>query len=837
MQRTIHQRWLSRLAAARKLFAACRAARFARLFALCLTVSAACYRQEAAEWPGYDLLAAPLPSPPRIVGGVPVSEVDYQRILRWGADWFRYETFGGERMTTDVVGLLDSPLDVPCGDPARSANGCMRRESTRTYFVRALDALDGVIGNLYTGNGGPDGPGFTHDLVLRFPPGSRLRGLPLPEEVHTGLDVEAGSPWPIGLSAVRTSEADAKLPYVWDLAELGAGPAPGAGSVRVGITCALCHYSLDVDWDGKSDLKSARLGHPTPGSAYLPEQSWAVGNQDLKVGWLFAMSQNPLVGFAIFSGPIGDDSPEKALAWVEWIKASYRVAPESVAREVVRGMLLQPRGYADVSSNARYNASQFPPLLTQQYRPSNSDGAVLNGADRNSVVWTTTMDFSGLVGLARDRGGSTSGFLYWEEKSIYDLFTAKELAELMVYGAPAVRFAPERENELRDDILGVSDGVPGMLDPDSVYVMEGPAGVMPPDILRHPSNERAGRIRQPRDFGGDAELRGPVLALLGMRTRTRPSFAANPEFRAVLRRYPELRSDEFTGEAVNAVLDWEPSPPNLSQRLARASELVPRGYQVFKTEGCVNCHRGPFSTDNLIHRLSARRAREIGIAAASTAPWRSLGRGRGPAIESNSDRAWDSRKLTLYVDPSYDPKTGQAVAAGSPLRGLFGNQVVGYKTTHLRYLWGSAPYLHDGGVGVAIAPTSAVDRDDLSRVLKLPAIDKVFGMGAILREQEAYPKRRLRADAALSLQALLLRAERAQILARRHALVVPVPGVGHSENPLGVPPFVSAEQLGISGSGHEFYVDDVPGGERVTALVAFLLALDDDPGALPQRSP
>jgi hypothetical protein len=767
---------------------------------------------------------------------VTVSEADYRRILSWGADWFRYETFGGERLVTDVVGLLQSPIEVPCTSESPRTDGCTRLESTRTYFVRALDDLDGVRGNLYSGNGGPDGTGFTHDLVVRFPAGTRMRGLPLPEEVHTGLDVEAGSAWPIGLSAVPTNSEDANLPYVWNLEKLGAGPAPRAGSVRIGITCALCHYSLDVDWDGKTDLKSARLGHNTAGSPYLPEQSWAVGNQDLKVGWLFAMSQNPLVGFAIFSGPIGNNSPEDAFDWVKWVKESYRVAPESVAREVVRGMLLQPRGYADVSSNARYNASQFPPLLTQHYWPSNSDGAVLNGADRNSVVWTTTMDFSGLVGLARDRGGSQSGALYWEEKSIYDLFTAKELAELMVHRAPATLFDPQREAPLRDDILGVSDGVPGMMDPDSLYVMEGPGGVIPPEILHHPLNEQAGRIRKASDFGGDAALRGPLLALLGMRAHTRPKTAADPELAALVKRYPDLKVDELTGEAVNAVLDWQPSPPNLSQRLARASALVPRGYEVFKESGCVNCHRGPFYTDNVIHRISARRAGEIGIAAPSTAPWRSLGRGSGPAIESNKDRAWDSRKLMLYVNPSYDPKTGLAVAAGSPLRGLFGDQVVGYKTTHLRYLWGSAPYLHDGGVGVAIAPTSAVDRDDLAQVLKLSNSEKMFGMGPILAYQEANPKQWLRADAALSLQALLLRAEREQVLAQRHTPLVPVPGIGQSENPLGAPARVSAEQLGISGAGHEFYIEDAPGGERITALVAFLLALDDAPSALPQRS-
>jgi hypothetical protein len=44
---------------------------------------------------------------------------------------------------------------------------------------------------------------------------------------------------------------------------------------------------------------------------------------------------------------------------------------------------------------------------------------------------------------------------------------------------------------------------------------------------------------------------------------------------------------------------------------------------------------------------------------------------------------------------------------------------------------------------------------------------------------------------------------------------------------------VSLLSLGAEGRGHEFWIDDVPGGERVSALVAFLLALDDAPGQLP----
>ena len=782
--------------------------------------------------PAFDALRDARPRAPHTVAGVPVSDADYQQVVRWGASWFRYETFGGERAITDLIGLFSASVEVPCA-PTVGATSCTRRESALSYFIRALDELDGQRGNLYSGNGGFEGKGYTHDLTVRFPAGSRLYGLPLPEAVHTGLDVEAGSAWPIGISPVPAEGADVKLPYVWDLESFGAGPVSGPKHVRVGITCALCHYSLDVDWDGKTDLRSAELDKPTPGSPYRPEDAWAIGNQDLKVGWLFSLSSNPLVGFSVLSGPIGvGQNAQAAYEWARWVKEHYRAAPEMVRREVVRGMLVQPRGFADVSPNARYDASQFPPLFTQRYWPSNSDGSILNAADRDNIAWTGTMDFSGLVGLGSDRGSSVQ--LYWEPKPVYDAFSARELAELMTYLSPAGMADPRQRDVLRDDILGVSDGVPGLMDPASMYVMQGPPNTVPGDVLGHPDNARNQRLKRPEDFGGDAPLRGPLMALLGLRVHTRPRIAQAIGLDAFLARYPKLRRDEFTAEAVNTMLDWQPSPSNVTPRAQRSRGLVAKGAEVFASAGCGECHRGAFFTDNLVHRMSARRAAEIGIAAPSTAGFRSLGRGSGPAIGANPEHAIGSRPLVLFIAPGYDPETGATTTAGGPLRGLFGTQPVGYKTSQLRYLWGSAPYLHDGGVGVAVAPSSHGDRDDLPRLLALPESEKVYGMGAILAEEERTPERRLRPDAALSLQALVLRAERERVLAHRNDRVIPVP---RGENSLGAPAAVSAEELGVDGAGHDFYLDDAPGGERVTALVAFLLALDDSVADAPAWSP
>src|SRR6266851_3523252 len=96
-----------------------------------------------------------LPSPPpHEVGGHPVSDADYARFVAWGADWFRGETFGGERSVTDVLGLMNGVVEVPC-DPGPP--GCFREQRVFELFVTALDALDGVRGNLFTGNGGPQG--------------------------------------------------------------------------------------------------------------------------------------------------------------------------------------------------------------------------------------------------------------------------------------------------------------------------------------------------------------------------------------------------------------------------------------------------------------------------------------------------------------------------------------------------------------------------------------------------------------------------------------------------------------------------------------------------------
>lgn len=803
--------------------------------ALCACASSATYRD-------FDVLAKPPPRAPYAVRDATFAFAEYWRYVEAGETWFRTETFGGERATTDVAGLFDAEIEIPCpgGEPA-----CRAKTSVLPYFIQALDALDGVTGNLFPGapgdnaesdrpswcggNGGLLGPGFTNDLVIQFPAGTTLAGFDVPERLHTGLDVDAGCAWPIGVVPVRAPAEDESLPYLIEPSTLGAGPA-ASGKYRLGIACALCHYSLDVDKDGAPDVRSSRWEEQTPGSLYRAEHTWAIGNQDLHFGWLFSLAKNPLLGFTVLSGPVGENTPEAASRWVGWVKANYREHPEAVRREVVRGMLVQPRGLADDTPNALHDPNELPQLFTYRNWPYNFDGSFSDPSDRNNGVWTGAIDFTGLIALARDRSTSRQRFLFWEAESVYEGLSADEYADIIIAESPLVRHDASRRDALKQDILGESDGIPGLLDPDSVVLMKNQQGAVPTDVMR--KAVAAGRVRDAGDYGRDAEHRASMMVLLGTRVITTPAVRREFGVDALVANNPGLNADDFQSDAVSAFLDWHTPPPNRTPLLARASGLVKQGQQVFEDAGCRGCHNGPFLTDNRMHREYDRRRAEIGIAVPSTAGFRSLARGAGPALNTAPYRTLANRPLQLLVSPPYDPETGRATGAGGAGAFLFGDRPVGYKTLTLRNLWASPPYLHDGGVAVALRRGMAPPGDDLAALLRRPDADKLHGTGAILAEREARPEGGPWPNAALSLQALLLQRERAKVLAGNHAVIMPTPQ-GGSDNPLGAPDVTNIVARGVEGRGHEFWVEDEPGGERITALVAFLLALDDNPGELP----
>ncbi len=745
------------------------------------------------DWEDFDVLKQPPPGPqiPKYHGQeIPYDE--YRNWVKWGEEWFRHETFGNEKFLTDIVGVVNADVNIVQG------NG-WRNERFLKSLLEAIDGLDAVRGNLYSGNG----DGYTNDLVLSFPPGSMLdMNLPLPERLHTGLDVEAGSAWPIGIVPVPVQDKDTSLPYLLDPSKYsfgptGVGPVPDGKKFRAGFSCALCHYSLDIDWDGKPDLKSARPGVETPGSLYKPQNAWAVGNQDLHLGWLFVTARNPIA--ALFaSGRPGKLTPADARQWMEEILGTYKTNPQKVKREIVQGVQLMPRGYFDDTPDAIHNPLQYPVLFTRGNWPYNYDGVMLNASDRNNNVWTVSFDPSEFVGLCKDRGGKTANLLFWIEPGVFSAVTAREYADLLVSFSPAAEADPASADALREDILGTSDGMPGILRNDAVVIVDGTTAYLSKEVVDHPDNQKYHRIRKAEEFGDDGNLRNQMTGLLGIRVITTPEIRMEYHVDALETKYG-LNGDEFVTEAVSHMLDWVDPPMNHSTLLANARQagLVEKGYEIFTTQGCASCHAGPFFTNNKIIPLDQ--------------------------IGTNGARARATEPLQTFVAPEYDPSTGKAISTGffGFFAKLFGSkQKYGYKVVTLRYLWGTAPYLHDGGVGVSLRPGSASE-SDLQALLKRPEHEKLYGMGQILSFREANPESYLRPSAALSLQALLLESERQKVVTANHEAVIPDPG--RSER-------VSMNAMNVQGIGHDMYIDDTPGGDKITALVAFLLALDDDPG-------
>ncbi|MDF5713923.1 MAG: di-heme oxidoredictase family protein [Rhizonema sp. NSF051] len=250
----------------------------------------------------------------------------------------------------------------------------------------------------------------------------------------------------------------------------------------------------------------------------------------------------------------------------------------------------------------------------------------------------------------------------------------------------------------------------------------------------------------------------------------------------------------FAANAMSAFQNSLVPPANRTpeNKQALKSGSVERGAKVFETANCATCHIPPFFTDNKTHPIN-----EIG---------------------TNSARAQSRLGLNkLLVEPklySFDttiPVSANAEVLDLPTKGISENSTTlpsgilpngGYKTTTLRGLYFSAPYLHDGGAAVREGSLK-VFRDGRFQVVDLS------GLGLTGTLSQALP-----ADPASSLRALLDRSLREKV-------------VGANK----LNPALSPEHSNLDGTGHEFYVDSQAGfnPQQQTDLINFLLALDDDP--------
>ncbi len=250
----------------------------------------------------------------------------------------------------------------------------------------------------------------------------------------------------------------------------------------------------------------------------------------------------------------------------------------------------------------------------------------------------------------------------------------------------------------------------------------------------------------------------------------------------------------FANNAMSAFQNSLVPPANKTSEnwQALSKNSVKRGAKVFEKANCATCHIPPFFTDNKIHPIDE--------------------------IRTNPARAESRLAINnllvppkLYTFNTPVPIPANAEVLDVPTRGISNNSTTlpkgilpkgGYKTTSLRGLYLSAPYLHDGGVSVR-AGSLKVNSNGSFEV-----IDK-SGLGLTGTLSQSIP-----ADAASSLRALVDRNLRALVVKANKA------------NP-------SLVRSNLDGTGHNFYVDRQAGFNfnQQTDLINFLLALDDDPGS------
>lgn len=233
-------------------------------------------------------------------------------LIALGRSAFYEETFGNELFLTEVAGLIDGPL--PLG-----------------AFVRAIAALKG---------------GFTTDLVVEVQQSATLgkRRFQQGERLHTGLDVLAGSLVPLGMKV-----------------------AIQAGHTRVGITCALCHVTLNRN--------SGQVIEGAP-------------NSDLQLGVMLALASNS-AAFLSNAGiePLSDyESQRSAKVRDGQERLASLPDPAALEQAVDEVFLGWPPGSFDSTPDLVANPSQIPSSFTRGGHPYGWTGFSAAGPFRGLSV-------------------------------------------------------------------------------------------------------------------------------------------------------------------------------------------------------------------------------------------------------------------------------------------------------------------------------------------------------------------------------------------------------------------------------------------------------------------
>ncbi|MBD1843713.1 hypothetical protein H6F89_09930 [Cyanobacteria bacterium FACHB-63] len=211
-------------------------------------------------------------------------------LIKLGRDAFYRETFGNERFFTDVLGAINGPINLISVSQAILA---LKGQATTNLQIPISEDLT-IGGHLFKAG----------------------------TKVDTGLDVAAGSLLPLGMQTVKSG-----------------------AKIRVGLTCALCHSTVD--------LESGKVIEGAP-------------NTDLDSGLLQAFATNSAAMFRQTGvNPTTIPASEKSLSYINAQGQTAKLPdPEALENAVDAQFLAWAPGNFDSTGDNKNNPSQNPSSYT-----------------------------------------------------------------------------------------------------------------------------------------------------------------------------------------------------------------------------------------------------------------------------------------------------------------------------------------------------------------------------------------------------------------------------------------------------------------------------------------
>lgn len=292
---------------------------------------------------------------------------------------FYKETFGNEVFLTDIMGIVNGPLTM-----MNIAKAVISLKGKGTTNLQVELAEDVTIGGRTYKKG---------------------------EKIDTGIDVPKGSYLPLG------------MPVVWD-----------HGKLRIGISCAACHATVDP--------KTKKVVEGAP-------------NNDLNAGLIMALATNSAAYFThadIKSLKRYIRSVDRTVVDSKG-KKSPLPDPQLLEKEVDRIFASWPRGNFDSTIDMKANPSQIPDSFTLGDHPYGWSGFAAAGPFRGLATFSNNVHAQNADSLAQSE---LSEALFGIDREVYIGTILQNAAN------PTFRYKPNR-NEKPSEFFAKVDPTPGVV--------------------------------------------------------------------------------------------------------------------------------------------------------------------------------------------------------------------------------------------------------------------------------------------------------------------------------------------------------------------------------------